>query len=114
MLAKKYRLPVHRFPAGAKTFYRGEHITLKTSNNNLFYNRVGVIVTRKTAPKATERNRLRRKIFDVFEEIAGTPADAKALAGKDLLVILKPIKLDRDTEKNLLEELNLIKERLTR
>ena len=108
MLAKKYRLPVHRFPAGAKTFYRGEHITLKTSNNNLFYNRVGVIVTRKTAPKATERNRLRRKIFDFF----GLGSDFTKVSsdkGLDLIFILKQIKLDRDTEEKLLEELNFIK-----
>lgn len=83
---------------------------------------MGVIVTKKTAPKAVERNRLRRKIFDLFEKEAGFArrssaklASAKASAsegGLDLLVLIKPIKLDRDVEEKLFKELNLIKQKL--
>ncbi|MEX2033218.1 MAG: ribonuclease P protein component [Candidatus Colwellbacteria bacterium] len=110
MLAKKFRLPVNTFPAKARIFYRGEHFTIKTSLNSLSYNRVGVIATKKTAAGAVERNRLRRKIFDLFRETI-RPRFAK---GTDLLVLIKPIKLDRDAEENLFKELNLAKSRLHR
>ncbi len=106
MLAKKYHLPIQRFPARAKTFYRGEHITLKTNNNNLFHNRVGVLVTKKTAPSAVARNRLRRKFFNLFQ-------GAVKKGGLDLLVLVKPIKLDGAAEEKLFKELNLVKQRLT-
>ncbi len=112
MLAKKFRLPVNIFPTKARIFYRGQHFTIKISSNDLSYNRVGVIVAKKTAPRAVGRNRLRRKIFDLFGEVAGKPADAKALAGKDLLVLVKPTKLDADAEEKLFKELNLIRQRL--
>ncbi len=119
MLAKKFRLPVNAFPAKARIFYRGQHFTIKISSNNLSYNRVGIITTKKTTPRAVGRNRLRRKIFDLFRGMpAFAPASAKAtagkkaLAGKDLLVLLKPIKLDRDAEEKLFKELNLIRQRL--
>ncbi len=119
MLAKKFRLPVNTFPLRARILYKGQHLAVKTSANNLPYNRIGIIITKKSAPKAAERNRLRRRVFDLFGEetrlrFAKAPADAKALAGKsagkDLLVLVKPIKLDRDAEGKLFKELNSIKE----
>ena len=114
MLAKKFRLPVNIFPAKARIFYRGGHFTIKISSNNLSYNRVGVIATKKTAPRAVERNRLRRKIFDLFggeTRLLRRPADT-ARQGVDLLVLVKPIKLDRDAEERLFKELDLAKSRL--
>lgn len=102
MLAKKLRLPVGVFPARADTFYQGQCFTLKTSPNKFSHNRVGVIITKKTALKAVERNRLRRKVFDLFRE----ETRLRFGKGTDLLVIVKPIKLDADAEKKLLEELN--------
>lgn len=110
MLAKKFRLPVNTFPAKARVFYRGGHSTIKISSNSLSYNRVGVIVTKKTAPGAVERNRLRRKIFDLFKETTRF----RFAEGTDLLVLIKPIKLDRDAEEKLFKELNLAKSRLHR
>jgi len=112
MLAKKFRLPVGAFPLKARTLYRGQHLTVKVSVNNVPYNRIGVIVTKKTASRAVERNRLRRKVFDLFREVVGKPAFAEATAGKDLLVLVKPIKLDRDNEGRLFQELNLVKQKL--
>lgn len=113
MLAKKFRLPVSAFPAKARVFHRGQQFTLKIDSNDLSYNRVGVIVTKKTAPGAVERNRLRRKIFDLFRK---SPAFANATEGKgiDLLVLIKPTKLDADAEENLFKELNLTKQGLTK
>ncbi|MBI2013164.1 MAG: ribonuclease P protein component [Candidatus Colwellbacteria bacterium] len=120
MLAKRFRLPVNTFPARARILYRGRFLTLKTSLNHLSYNRIGFIVTKKSAPKATQRNRLRRKVFDsfgrstLFSVKTGTLLRPAGSAGHmDLLVLLKPIKLDADGEENFLKELNLIKERLT-
>ena len=111
MLAKRFRLPVNAFSAKAGIFYRGGGFTIKISFNTLTYNRVGVVVTKKTAPKAVERNRLRRKIFDLFR----APLRPAGSAGHaDLLVLLKPIKLDRDAEEKLFKELNLAKSRLHR
>ena len=108
MLAKKFRLPVNTFPVKARIFYRGGHFTIKTSFNSLTYNRVGVIATKKTAAGAVERNRLRRKIFDLFRETTRL----RFAEGTDLLVLIKPIKLDRDAEEKLFKELNLVKSRL--
>lgn len=112
MLAKKFRLPVNTFPARAKVLYRGRFLTLKTSSNHLSYNRIGIIVTKKSVPYATQRNRLRRKVFGLLGEEVGKPSYVKTTEGRDLLVLLKPIKLDEDGEENFLKELNLIKERL--
>lgn len=122
MLAKKFRLPIAVFPAGAKIFYRGQYATVKVSPNSLAYNRVGVIVTKKTAPRAVERNRLRRKIFDLFRADtsiffldADTPLRPAGFARHiDLLVLVKPTKLDADAEENLFKELNLTKQGLTK
>ncbi|MDP3991739.1 MAG: ribonuclease P protein component [Candidatus Colwellbacteria bacterium] len=119
MLAKKLRLPVNTFPARVKILYRGRLFTLKTSPNHLSYNRIGLIITKKSASYATQRNRLRRKVFDSFGESAlfsvgtGAPLRPTGSAGHmDLLVLIKPIKLDADEEEKLFRELNLIKERL--
>jgi len=116
MLAKKFRLPVNTFPVKARIFYRGQRFTIKISSNNLSYNRVGVIATKKTAPGAVERNRLRRKVFDFFEEVVVSHGSRlRQDFGEpkmDLLVLVKPTKLDRDAEEKLFKELSLIKQEL--
>lgn len=119
MLAKKFRLPIEVFPTKAKILHKGQYLAVKTSSNNLPHNRLGVIVTKKTAPRATERNRLRRKIFDLFRScLLHQPADSQGKGsskeGEDLLVIIKPTKLDRDIEKKLLAELNEVKQILVK
>jgi len=114
MLAKKFRLPIGAFPAKAKTLYKGDRLTIKAVPNKLSYDRVGIILTKKTAPRATERNRLRRKMFDLFGEAVRLRSDgaaARQSEPKDLLVIVKPIKLDQETEAELLAELTLFNER---
>lgn len=116
MLAKKFRLPVNAFPARAKILYRGQLLTLKTSPNHLSYNRIGLIITKKSMSYATHRNRLRREVFDLFRgetRLFRQPADSARQGGRDLLVLLKPIKLDADGEEIFLKELDLIKEKLT-
>ena len=116
MLAKKFRLPINTFPARARILYRGRFLTLKTFPNHLSYNRIGFIVTKKAVPYATQRNRLRRKVFDLLREIVvngGSRLRRDFGEPKDLLVLLKPIKLDADGEEIFLKELSLIKERLT-
>lgn len=112
MLAKKNRLPVNAFPQGAKTLYRGQHLTVKTAPNALSYHRVGIVITKKTASKAVERNQLRRKVFDAFGEVARKGDELRQSLGEDLLVLIKPIKLDRDAEEKLFQELNLAKQKL--
>lgn len=102
MLAKKFRLPIDFFPLKAKTLYKGQYLIVKVNPNKLSYNRFGVIISKKIVPKATGRNRLRRKIFD----FATPNPPAGGGGGLDLLVIVKPIKLDRDAEEKLLDEWN--------
>ena len=48
------------------------------------HSRLGVVISRKVSPKAVERNRLKRIVFNVFREKIGT------LPTKDYLVILSP------------------------
>lgn len=102
------------FPARAKILGSGQVFTVKISPNSLSRNRIGVIVAKRTAPKAVERNRLRRKIFDLFREETGKPSYVKTTEGRDLLVLIKPIKLDADKEEKLFKELNLVKQRLNK
>lgn len=107
MLAKKFRLPVASFPKNAKTLHKSKNFVIKSAPNNFSYDRIGIVLTKKTAAKATERNRLRRKIFILARRSLIRTREG----GRDLLIVIKPIKLDRDAEAQLLEELTLINER---
>ncbi|MBI2506540.1 MAG: ribonuclease P protein component [Candidatus Colwellbacteria bacterium] len=110
MLAKKFRLPINTFPVKAKTRYKGQYLTIKAAPNSFPYNRVGVVITKKTAPKAVERNRIRREFFDAFQEVVRE--DGRRLRQdfgepkRDLLVLIRPIRLNKIEEEDLMRELN--------
>jgi ribonuclease P protein component len=44
------------------SFFSVGFFNLKTVKNNLPYSRIGVVVTKKAAPKATDRNKIKRQI----------------------------------------------------
>lgn len=46
--------------------FRGKYLLVKNRQNGLSYARLGVLVSRRASLKATERNRLKRMIFDFF------------------------------------------------
>ena len=65
MLAKKYRLPVQSVISRKGQTLRGRYVTLKMFSSPRPYGRVGVVVSKKTAPLATDRNRLKRLAYGV-------------------------------------------------
>jgi ribonuclease P protein component len=88
MLPKKLRLPVQSFSSSAKIFFRGQYLVAKLAPNNLSYNRVGVVVGRKAAAKATQRNLIKRKVFNFFR--ANPDLLRTEDGGHDFLIIAQP------------------------
>lgn len=52
--------------SGFKTFKRGRFFSVKLKKNELGFNRVGIIISKKYSLKATARNVLKRLIFKTF------------------------------------------------
>jgi len=102
MLEKKYRTPVQKFPRKAKTAYTGGFFVIKNSQNTLSYSRVGAIVSKDVARKATRRNKIKRIVMSAFRD------NIKILSvpGVDHLVIMNSSdKLDDGDYKDLEREL---------
>ena len=74
---------------------------LKVFASNLAYCRFGVVVSKKVAPKAVDRNRLKRFIFNFLKERAGS------MISNDYLLILSP-GVNELTKEELLKELENI------
>ena len=65
MLAKKYKLPIEKFLAKRPLIAgRSDLIGLKILPNNLEFSRFGVVIIKKVSAKATDRNKVKRIIFD--------------------------------------------------
>jgi len=62
---------------------RGRLMMLRAKRNNLKYSRVGIIVSKKVAKKATQRNKIKRRMRQIIRE--------KILlhSGYDFVIILK-------------------------
>ncbi len=86
MLGKKLRLDVESFPRKAKTAADTEYFFIKTAENNLSFDRVGVLVTIKVSPLAVKRNSIKRAAMDCFKD-KRQPERGK---GRDVLIIFKP------------------------
>ncbi len=67
MLAKKYRLPVQSVINRKGQTFRGRYVTLKMFTSTRPHGRVGVVVSKKTAGLATERNRLKRLAYGAVD-----------------------------------------------
>lgn len=84
MLAKKSRLPIGEFRGEKSVFTRSANFTVRQADSPTGRFRLGVIVSKRVAARATERNRIRRIVFSVFEK------NIDKLSAKDVLVSVLP------------------------
>ena len=86
MLAKKYKLPVKEFLANkSKVVFKSDVLSVKSAQNKFQYSRFGSIISKKTAAKATKRNRIKRTVFDFIRA-----KKAHLVPGKDVLITVFP------------------------
>lgn len=74
------------FPKNAKSTFSDGNLIIKTHSNHLTYNRLGVLISKQVLKNAAHRNKLKRKIINLFKNHLLTPNNKP---GKDLLIILK-------------------------
>lgn len=106
MLAKKFRLPIQLFfsASGGKKSgksIKSRYFLLKIFPSNLTYSRFGIVVSTKVSKKATERNHLKRLIFNFLRE------KRVSLPIFDYLFILYP-SIASATKKQITEELKKV------
>ncbi|MCR4260996.1 MAG: ribonuclease P protein component [Candidatus Colwellbacteria bacterium] len=83
MLPKKLKIPIKEFPQRSTLCFRGERFSIKKVANKYDYPRFGVVVSKKTSPKATVRNWVKRTTYNFFGEHL-----SKIPKGTDLLVVV--------------------------
>lgn len=109
MLKQKYRLPRDVNLRNAR-FFRLSSFLLKINKNKLLINRMGIVASRKVSKRAVDRNRAKRLIRSVLEELWN-----KITLGYDILFILKKEAIGKKRAdfyleiKNILEKEGLIK-----
>lgn len=96
MLARQHRLTKEKdfekiFKQG-KAYYT-KLLGVKILASQFRFNRFGIIISSKVSKKATERNRLKRRIRQAVREL-----DKKLKSGFDLAVIASPGFLKQDYE----------------
>lgn len=101
MLSKKYRLPVQFFIKKSGKIYKSQYFLLKVFASDLDYCRFGVVVSKKVAPKAVDRNKLKRLIFNFLR------GKLDSMLNNDYLLILLP-GINELTKGKLLKELENI------
>ena len=92
MLAKKYRLPIQTVLGKSGATSKNSLFTVKVFPNTLPHCRFGVIISKKVAALATERNCLRRTIFSACEGFL------KNKGSKDILIIAAPFAAKAEAE----------------
>lgn len=107
MLSREYKLKKEK--DFKRVFSRGRHyqlnfIKLKVSKNNLQKNRFGCIVGLKVSKKATQRNKVKRKI----EEIIRLKLD-KLKQGFDIVIMVDTIVTEKNYGEIEEELINLFK-----
>ncbi len=85
MLAKKFRLQIHKWRPAKIFTKKSEYFSVKTSPNNLNISRFGTIVSSKIFKSSAKRNRLKRIFFD-FIRLSGL----HLAGGRDVLLIFFP------------------------
>ncbi|MDP2696229.1 MAG: ribonuclease P protein component [bacterium] len=85
MLAKKFRLPIQEFYRKSSQNTRTKYFTLKIFKPEKSYARLGIVVSKKVASKASGRNSLRRLIFNFARD------NYQRLVVNDYLIILLPV-----------------------
>ena len=86
MLAKKYRLPIAEFLDKKAEVKRSLYFTVKTFVTTLPYSRFGIIISKKVAPKATDRNRIKRLVFSHCSPKTGAPRDVLIIVQKGAII----------------------------
>jgi len=89
MLSKKYRLPVQSFFAERSKTIKNSFFIVRFKENNLSFNRFGVLVSKKVSKKATRRNMLKRMVFN-FIKANKLNKDSGAQKRFDALISLLP------------------------
>lgn len=105
MLAKKFRLPIRPWMKDKNKkaiTKKGNFFIVKVLPNNLGFSRFGTIVSLKTAKKATQRNRLKRTIFNFIRL-----NNFHLRPGKDFLIIALPV-VSKSAKADIEKELNLL------
>jgi len=64
MLRKKYKLPIQSFVGKRGEISKTPYFLLRKFASGSEYSRFGVTISVKAAPKATDRNRMKRLIYD--------------------------------------------------
>lgn len=85
MLAKKYRLPIQLFVAKRGKLVKTPHFLLRIFTPEAGFSRFGVTVSAKTAKKATDRNKLKRMVYNFIREYY-----KKIPAGDYWITVLSP------------------------
>ncbi len=87
MIAKKYKLPIQQVLRKKADVVSGSNFfSVKVFNNSLPISRFGIVISKKVSAKATERNKIKRKIFNFIQK-----RKIYLKGGKDFLIIVKPI-----------------------
>ncbi len=82
MLAKKYRLPIQEmFKKNGKAI-KWPFFLIKIFQSQFPYSRFGIIISKKVAKNAVQRNKIKRLIFSVLSP--------KEKTEKDFLIIVSP------------------------
>ncbi|MDP3999450.1 MAG: ribonuclease P protein component [bacterium] len=86
MLAKKYRLPIQSVVKKSGQTARSRYFLLKFFPNQLEFNRIGVIISKKVAKGAVVRNKIKRTLFNSLKEFVKNGSNDK----RDFLIIVSP------------------------
>ncbi|MEK9170308.1 MAG: ribonuclease P protein component [Patescibacteria group bacterium] len=87
MLAKKFRLPIQTVIGKKGKILKDSYFLLNVMPNLLSYSRYGMVISKKVLTKATERNRIRRKLFSVIEK---NFLEKQKNLRQDFLIIISP------------------------
>jgi len=87
MLAKKYRLPIQTAIGKRGRIIKDFYFLLNIFPNQLPYFRFGIVISKKVSAKATERNRIRRKLFSIIEN---NFLKKQKVLHQDFLIIVSP------------------------
>jgi len=66
MLKKEFKLPIQSFPKNSSKTIKGKFLLLKIIDNQKDYSRFNTIISSKYNKKATQRNILKRAIFNTL------------------------------------------------
>lgn len=71
MLAKKFKLPIQTAVGKKGKVLKTPFFLVKIFSSALDFSRFGVVVSSKISKKATERNRLKRRVYDFLRAEGG-------------------------------------------